>query len=564
MDFKEQIAQLIFEQTQLPAQDARGFLEIPPNPELGDYAFPCFRLAKQMRMAPPKIAQLLADKLAGRFPGKVQAVGGYLNFFADRELFAGQVLAAVAEGGEAYGSSDVGGGRTVCIDYSSINIAKKFHIGHLSTTAIGNALYRIYNFQGYQCVGINHLGDWGTQFGKLIVAFRKWGDRAEVEKKGIDELQRLYVYYHEQVEAHPELDDEARAWFKKIEDDDPEAMDLFNWFKQLTMRDVARVYDLLGVTFDSYAGESFYNDKMGRVVDELEAKGLLVESEGARIVPLDEFNLPPCLIVKRDGATLYATRDIAAALYRKDTYDFAKCLYVVAYQQNLHFAQWFHVVEKMGYPWHKDLEHVAYGMVSMEDGALSTRKGRVIYLEDLLNKAIEKTRQIISVKSPDLDNPDEVARKVGVGAVVFNTLLNGRIKDIVFSWDRMLNFDGETGPYVEYTHVRCCSLLAKAGRAPDRAKMDLEALSGEEAQAVLRCLDRFPEVVASACQRNEPSMITRHIVLLAQAFNKFYYEQRILEGDLPAQDARLALVDAVRTVLKTGLYLLGIEAVEQM
>jgi len=484
-----------------------------------------------------------------------------LNFYFDQTAFARTVIGRVQKEGDRYGASDEGAGKTVVIDYSSVNIAKRFHIGHLSTTAIGNALYKIYVHLGYTPVGVNHLGDWGTQFGKLIVAYKKWSSREEVEKGGIDVLQRIYVQFHEEAEKDPTLEDQGRAWFKKIEDGDAEALEIFNWFKEVTMRDVERVYKLLGVTFDSYAGESFYHDKTGAVVDELREKGLLVESDGAYIVPLEEEELPPCLILKRDGTTIYATRDLAAVLYRKKTYDFARCLYVVAYQQDLHFKQLFAVVKKMGYD--LDLEHVSYGMVSLEDGALSTRKGRVVYLDDLLQRAMEKTYEIICEKSPELENKEDIARQVGVGAVIFSTLSANRIKDIVFSWDRMLNFDGETGPYVQYTYARCCSVLRKA-EAGWMDDPDFEALSGREAQDVLHAINDLPGIIREACAKSEPSLITRHAVDIAQAFNKFYYECRILQEEPRRRAARLMLTEAVSQSLKIALGLLGIEAPEKM
>jgi arginyl-tRNA synthetase len=427
------------------------FLEVPPEREMGDYAFPCFKLSRALRKAPPAIAAELAGRISAPETCEAKALGGYLNFFFNRGSFAEATLDKVLAANGRFGASDAGAGKTVCIDYSSINIAKRFHIGHLSTTMIGHSLKRIYDYLGYKTVGINHLGDWGTQFGKLICAYKRWGDRAEVEQGGVEALTRLYVKFHEEAEkeekatgAHT-LEDEGRAYFKAIEDDDPEALELFNWFKDVTLKDCESVYALLGVTFDSYAGESFYNDKMGRVIEELKQKNLLTISDGASIVDLSDADMPPCLILKKDGATLYATRDIAAALYRADTYRFDKCLYVVAYQQDLHFRQWFKVVEKMGYPWARDLVHVAFGMISYEGQTLSTRKGYVVYLDELLKRAQEKALAIIEEKSPGLENKADVARQVGIGAVIYADLQNNRIKDIDVWWDRALIFDGETG-----------------------------------------------------------------------------------------------------------------------
>ena len=570
MNMRQRIAALTgdmiaasFPQAQGLPEDLSALLEVPPDPSLGDYAFPCFKLSKALRMGPPMIAQKLAAALHDERVARVQCVGGYLNFFFNRENFARELLSAVMAAPERWGSGTAGAGKTVVLDYSSINIAKCFHIGHLSTTMIGNSLCRIYGFLGWHTVSVNHLGDWGTQFGKMICAYKKWGSKEEVEKGGVDAMTALYVRFHEEAEKNPELENEGRAWFKKIEDGDPEALSIFQWFKDVTLKDAMRVYDMLGVQFDYYTGESFYHDKTDRVVNELREKGLLTESDGAQVVDLSDDNMPPCLILKSDGTTIYATRDLAAIFYRKDTFHFDKCLYVVAYQQDLHFRQVFRVVEKMGYPWAKDeLVHVAFGMVSYEGQSLSTRKGHVLYLDELLDRAQEKALAIVDEKSPNLPNKAEVARQVGVGAVVYSTLQNSRIKDIDFWWDRALNFDGETGPYVQYTFARCCSVLRKAPEglpAPDYA-----ALTDDESQALLRLLSRFPEAVEEACLRNEPSIVTRATTDIAKAYNKFYYEHRILDDDAAATAARLELTRACRAVIKTGLYLIGVDAPERM
>ncbi len=569
MDFKIMIAgeiasalDIAFGNAPLSADEIAGLLELPPDSAMGDYAFPCFKLARSLRKAPPMIAGELVKVINADFLSRVEAVGGYLNFFIDKALYASSVIGEVLDKGEKYGSSDMGAGKTICIDYSSINIAKRFHIGHLSTTALGNALYKIYSFLGYKCVGINHLGDWGTQFGKMIAAYKHWGSREMVEQGGVQALSDLYVKFHAEAEKDPSLDDEGRAWFKKIETGDEEAISIWQWFKDLTLKDANRVYDMLGVKFDSYAGEAFYMDKMGPVIEELREKKLLKESDGAYVVDLEEYGMPPCLIIKSDGATLYTTRDLAAAFYRKKTYDFTKCLYVVAYQQSLHFRQLFKVIELMGHEWAKDMEHVEFGMVSYEGQALSTRHGHVIYLEDLLNRSIEKARAIIDEKSPNLEDKDGVARKVGIGAVVFFALSAGRIKDIDFWWDRALNFEGETGPYVQYTYARCCSVLGKApANLPDA---DYSTLDDAEAQDIVRLLEQFPKLVKEAAQRNEPSLITRYTVDLAQAYNKFYYEHRILDCEPATSAARIAITKAVRNVIGTGLTLIGVEPTEKM
>jgi len=571
MDMKQIIAghiadaaQASFENCALSAADVTVMLETPPDKKLGDYALPCFRLAKTLRKAPPMIAGALAEKISGEEIDHVEVVGGYMNIFVSRGNMAAGIVEAVLKNPGRWGASNVGEGKTVCLDYSSINIAKRFHIGHLSTTMIGHSLKRIYDFNGYTTVGINHLGDWGTQFGKMICAYKKWGNHDEVEAGGVQAMVDLYVKFHHEAEKDPSLEDEGRAWFKKIEDGDPEAMEIFSWFKAVTLKDTQRVYDLLGVSFDSYNGEAFYNDKMEPVVNELREKGLLVESQGAQVVNLDDFNMPPALVLRSDGATLYITRDLAAAFYRRNEYKFDKCLYVVAYQQNLHFRQLFKILDLMGHEWHKGMEHVSFGMVSYEGRALSTREGYVVYLEDLLNKAIEKAREIIEEKSPNLPNKDEVARQIGVGAVVYFDLHNERIKDIDFRWDRALSFDGETGPYVQYTHARCCSVLRKAEGYKD-AQPNYDVLCDDEALEVLMQLSRFPETVRKAMDANEPCLITRHVTSLAQAYNKYYFEHRIMEENDPAATAaRVNLTNAVRDVIKTGLYLIGVEAPERM
>ena len=559
MDFKLTIAQLAAEAAgkAFPGADVgvdavAGMLETPPDAAMGDYALPCFKLSKALRKSPMMISDALAGAISAPFLSRVESVKGYLNFFVDRATYAREVVGAALRAGARYGSSDEGAGKTIVIDYSSINIAKRFHIGHLSTTMIGNALYKMYTFLGYHCVGVNHLGDWGTQFGKMIAAYKRWGDRETVMKGGVDEMVKLYVRFNNEAKENPALDDEGRAWFKAIEDGNPEALEIFNWFKQVTLKDAERVYDMLGVRFDSYNGESFYADKVQPIIDELRQKGLLVEDQGAQIVRLDDYGMPPAIILRSDGATLYMTRDLAAAKYRHDTYHFDKNLYVVAYQQDLQFRQLFKVMELLGWDWAKGCEHVNFGMVSYEGQTLSTREGRIVYLE----------LGIINEKSPNLENKEEVARKIGIGAVVFFALYNSRIKDIDFWWDRALNFDGETGPYVMYTHARCMSVLRKCGDVD--AVPDYSALDDPEAQAVVRLIDDFPGVVHLAVERNEPSLVTRFSVELAKAYNKFYYEHRILDDDLSARAARVQLTRAASQTIKTALGLIGIEAPDRM
>ena len=563
MDYKSAVAAAVASVgCGLSMEELSALIVVPKDSKNGDYSLPCFRFAKISGKSPVAVAQELKDKIA--LPEgieKVESLAGYLNFYTDKKVFVKTALENVLEKKQDYGKSDIGKGKTVCIDYSSVNIAKPFHIGHLSSTAIGGALYRIFGFLGYTAVGINHLGDWGTQFGKMLAAYKLWGDAEKVEKGGVAALLELYVRFHKEAENNPELDDLARSWFKKIEDFDEEATTLFNKFKELTLAEAFKVYDRLRIKFDSYAGESFYNDKLDAVVNELEAKGLLRESEGAKVVDLEAYNMPPCIIVKSDGASLYSTRDIAAALYRKKTYDFDKCLYVVAYQQNLHFKQWFKVIELMGYPWAKDLEHIAFGMVSLPDGAIKSRAGNVVFLEDVLNRAVEKSLQVITEKSPDLENKKEIADQVGVGAVIFSVLYNNRIKDIVFNYDKVLNFDGETGPYVQYTHARCCSVLAKGTLGREK---DFSALDNEESVEVVKLLDTFPDAVREAADKREPCVLSRHIVELAKAYNKFYLAHRIINAPEGAKNVRLMLTSAVRQVIKNGLTLLGMGAPEKM
>ncbi len=564
MNDKKQILASILQFDGVSKQELLEMITVPTDAKNGDYSLPCFRLAKTLRKSPVQIAGDAADRLTCLPPPfkKVEAVNGYLNFFVDGTLCAEKVLTEISEKGSEYGTSKEGEGKAICIDYSSINIAKPFHIGHLCTTVIGGSLYKIYQKLGYNAIGINHLGDWGTQFGKLIVAFKKWSSEEELQEKGMTELTRIYVQYHTEAESDPTLDDQARAWFKKIEDGDKEALRLYNLFKEITLREVQKTYKRLKISFDSYNGEAFYNDKMQPVLDELEQKGLLVEDRGAKIVDLSEEGMPPCLIVKADGATLYATRDLAAALYRKATYDFYKSLYVVAYQQNLHFRQVFKVLEKMGKDWAKDCVHVAFGMVSMESGAMSTRKGKVIYLEDVLNKAVERSLEIITEKNPDLESKEQTAEMVGVGAVIFSVLYNNRIKDIVFSYDKVLNFDGETGPYVQYTNARCISVLNKVGECT--VKPDFSAVDNDEGKAVVSLLERFPDVLREAVDKYEPCFVGRFLVDLCKAYNRFYLVHRITSEPDAIKKARAMLTDAVHIVIEEGLRLMGIDAPKKM
>jgi len=562
MNFKQCLAALI----DFPGKDEREIenllMEIE-DPKMGDFALPCFKFAKELRKSPVVIANEFAKTVKkDEIVEKVEAVNGYLNFFLNREKVGELVLGEIKAAND-YGKSDIGSGKTICIDYSSINIAKPFHIGHLGTTAIGNSLKRIYTELGFKVVGINHLGDWGTQFGKLIVAYKLWGNTVDIDGGGLKELQKIYVRFHVEAEKNPALEEEAREWFAKIEQGNREALKLFEYFKKITLDEVKKVYERLDVQFDSWDGESFFNDKMQPLLKELREKKVTEISDGAEIIDLSAYNMPPCLLVKKDGASLYATRDMAAAVYRKKTYDFYKCLYVVALQQNLYFRQLFKALEIAGYEWAKDMVHVAYGMVSLEEGSMSTRKGNTVWLTDVLDKAVEKALNTINEKSPDKENKEQIAEEVGVGAVVFSALCNNRMKDIVFSFDRVLNFDGETSPYIQYTHARCCSVLEKAEETKT-VKPDYCVFNNEESVVLLKLLNVFPEKISEAGEKYEPSIIANYLIDVAQAFNKYYFENRILGDDNDKQAARLMLVRSTKDVIAKGLYLLGIKAPQKM
>jgi arginyl-tRNA synthetase len=559
MDYKKYIADKLIING-VSYDEIYSAIALPPNSDMGDYALPCFKFAKVLRKSPVAIA----EELKGGFTtdeviSEVSALNGYLNFKVNKSGLAERVIGDILKKGEKYGSSDMGNGKTICIDYSSVNIAKPFHIGHLSTTVIGSSLYKLYKFLGYNVVGINHLGDYGTQFGKLICAYKHWGNKADVEKGGIHAINDLYVRFN--TEADEKMESEAREYFRLIEGGDKEANELFEWFKSLTLKYVEKIYKKLDVHFDSYAGERFYTDKMQPVIDELDKKGLLKESEGAKIVDLEPYGMPPCLILRSDGASLYATRDLAAAIYRKNTYDFYKCLYVVAYQQNLHFKQFFKVLELMGKEWAKDLVHVAYGMVSLEDGAMSTRKGKVVWLEDVIDRCVEKAYTIVEEKNPDLENKKEIAQKVGVGAVIFGALYNNKIKDIVFSYDKVLSFDGETSVYVQYTCARANSVLLKSdvkGSVPKNYEPNAQE------SEVVKLLASFPDVLKDSAEKYEPSYIARFAVDLAQRYNKFYFDCKILTAEDEAKKFRLALTEVTLRTLKNALSILGIGVPDKM
>ena len=562
---KEKIAELISKNIEgVDASDIIASIEIPPRPDMGDYAFPCFRLAKVMRKAPNMIAADIKEQIGDvDFIEKIDVAGAYLNFYIKKDIFVKTMIEAANS--VNFGCSDLGDGQTICIDYSSPNVAKNFHVGHLRTTIIGNSLYKIYSKLGYKVVRINHLGDWGTQFGKLIVAYKAWGTKEAVEKDGIAELMKLYVKFHEEADKNPELVDEARAWFNKMENGDEEALSIWQWFKDISLVEYKRTYNLLGMDFDYYLGESFYRDKCQAVVDKVKAAGLLKESEGAMIVDLSDYDMAPCIITKKDGSSIYATRDLAAIFYRKDTYNFSKCLYVTGQEQKLHFAQVFKVVELLGNEWAKDqLVHIPYGLVSLEGAKLSTRSGNIIYAEDILKDAIAKSLEIITEKSPNLPNKEDVAKKVGVGSVLFNDLYNQRIKDVSFSWNKVLNFDGETGPYVQYTHARCCSVVRMDENFDSSAPVNYDLITEQDAIELLKEINRFPAVIKDAADKYEPSIVARFAVDVAQAFNKFYNSTRINVDDRDLKNARVMLTYLTKNTIAEALNLLGIEAPEAM
>ena len=567
INLKEEIAKLISEQVaDLTEEEIKGMIETPQDQKMGDYAFPCFRLAKVLRKAPPLIAKDIADAIRDNdIFSDVQQVNAYVNMFISKEEFVEEVVEEVMAKGDEYGRSNVGEGKPVIVEFSSPNIAKPFHIGHIRSTVIGNSINLLWDAMGYKVTRINHLGDYGTQYGKMIVAYRHWGNEEDVRREPIKTLLHYYTKFHEEAEKDPSLDDEARETFAKLEQGGKEETELWQWFRDESLKEFKRVYNMLGIEYDSYAGESFYSDKMPAVVQELKDKNLLVESNGAEIVDLEPYGLTPAPILKSDGSTLYITRDLACAKYRKATYDFYKNIYVVASQQNLHFQQLKKILELMGYEWSKDIIHVPFGLVSLEEGTMSTRHGRVVFLEDVLNRAIEETREIIKEKGVATDNIEETARQVGVGAVVFNELSNNRIKDYVFSWKQVLDFNGETGPYVQYTYARCASILRNAGEdANDLKGFDPSYITGDAAYTLAKEIYALTDVIIEAGEKYEPSILTRHIVDMAQAFNKFHHDEHILTDDKEERKAKLALVVAAKTAIKNGLRLLGMEAPERM
>ena len=573
IDFKEKIAKKIADATKLNKDEIKSYIEIPKDSKNGDYAFPCFRLAKELKKAPPMIANEIKEKLDDELSKnqdenieKIEIAGGYLNFFINKNLLVVEVLKEIAKS-EEYGKSKLGNGKNIIVEYSAPNIAKPFHIGHLRTTLIGNALYRIYKYLGYNTTGINHLGDYGTQFGKMIEAYKMWGNEYNLKEDPINKMMDMYVRINNLCKEDEEVLEKCRENFRLLEAKDQYCVDLWNEFKNLSMIEFNKIYDLLDVKFDSYNGESFYADKIDEVVEKLEKQGKLIESEGAKIVDLEYAGInTPCIVQKSNGSSIYATRDLAAIMYRAKTYDFDKCLYVVAYEQNLYFKQIFEVAKYLvDEKYAKGLEHVSYGMVNLPTGKMSTRLGNVVKIEDLLNGTIEKAEEIIAEKNPELENKEEVAKKVGIGAIVFNTLATTTIKDQIFDWNTALNFQGETGPYIQYTYVRTKSLLEKVDNIiPSIDNIKIENLTDEYSLNLIKLIYNFQDILIQVTEKNEPSILSRYLIDLSKAFSGFYNENKIIVEDKEVQDARVYLTYATGKVLNIGANLLGIKMPDKM
>ena len=563
-DYKEIISKkLAGQEIGLSSDDIYQLIEIPPQENMGDYSFPCFQLAKTLRKNPAQIATELAEAIEIEDFAEIKNVGPYINFFLDRKKFENDVINAILDKKENFGRSDIGKGKTAIVEFSSVNIAKPFHIGHIRSTVIGDALRNIHEFLGYNTIATNYIGDYGTQFGTMIAAYKLWGDDDKLYANPIKELLNLYVRYNTEASENEEMMEVARQEFKNLEEGEEEATRLWSWFKDISFKEFDRVYKLLDIDFDNYKGEAYYSKYMPEIIEELKEKNLLVESDGAQIIDLSEFDLPPSIIIKSNGSSAYITRDIATAINRKKEYNFEENLYVVATQQNLHFQQLWKILELMGYELYKGCKHISFGMVSLKDQTLSTRKGQVVFLEDVLNKAIDKTREIMENREDTVDDIDEVSRIVGIGAVKFQELYNNRIKDYVFDWDEVLNFDGETGPYVQYTYARAKSVLRKAGLGEIKS-LDVEKITSDEEFSLVKKLAGFEDVVVKAKEKYEPSLVTRHLTDIAKSFNKFYNSSKIMVEDEKLKEERLALAYATSIVIKTALGLLGIKTVEKM
>ena len=567
IDFKKYIAELMGKVLNEETSEIQNFIENPRGENNGDYAYPCFRLAKILKKSPMVIAEEIKSKIEFNTDiiEKVEVAGGYLNFFIKKEALALQVIQEFSDN-KLYGKSDIGNNKNIVIDYSAPNIAKPFHIGHLRSTVIGGALYNVYKYLGYNVTGINHLGDYGTQFGKLIEGYKRWGNEYNIEENPIDELTKIYIRINQACKDDEIILEECRNNFKKLEDRDEYCVQLWNKFKDVSLKEFQKVYDLLGTKFDSWNGESFYSDKMNEIVELLEKSGKLEESEGARVVKLEDKGMAPCIIIKTNGSSTYATRDLAAIMYRARTYNFDKALYVTSYEQTLHFKQVFETAKLLGLDekYTKGLEHVSFGMVLLKTGKMSTREGNMIKLEDLLKESILRAQKIIEEKNPDIENKEEIAKKVGIGAVIFNDLANSRIKDEIFDWDAILNFQGETGPYIQYTYVRTKSVLEKAGGTPDIQNIKIEYLTDDASTKVLKLIYNFRDTLIQVTDKNEPSILSRYLIDLAKAYSNFYNENEIIVENEDIKNARVYLTFAVGKVLKTGAELLGIDMPDKM
>jgi arginyl-tRNA synthetase len=568
IDFKNEVVQKISKASNIDITEIEQYIELPPNSEMGDYAFPCFKLAKTLKKAPPAIAEELKGKieLDDNFE-KIEIAGGYLNFFINKKVLVKTVLEEIEVKQDRFGSNKSGEGKNIIVEYSSPNIAKQFHIGHLRTTIIGSALYNIYKFLGYNAIGINHLGDYGTQFGKLIEGYKRWGTEYNIDENPIEELTKIYIRINGLCKEDESVLDACRENFKLLEEGDTYCTELWERFRSVSLKEFQRIYDLLGVKFDSLKGEAFYTDKMGKVEELLDEAGVVTESQGAKIVDLEDKGLGVCIIRKSDGSSIYATRDLAAIRYRAQTYDFDKCLYVVAYEQALHFKQVFEVAKYLDIPekCKNGLEHVQYGMTRLSTGKMSTREGNVIKVEELLNESISRVKAVIEAKNPEMENKDEEAKKIGIGAVIFNNLCTTIIKDQVFDWDTVLNFNGETGPYIQYVYVRTKSVIEKAGSVPSFDKVDINLLQDKESIQIVQNLYQFENILMQCVQKNEPSILARYLITLAQSYSNFYNENKIIDGEnLELQNARVYLSACVGNTLKTGAKLLGIEMPNKM
>ena len=567
IEYKKEISKQIESITNIEAETLEKYIEIPSNEENGDYAFPCFKLAKTMRKAPQQIAEEIKEKIKieENVFSKIEVVGGYINFFINTKTLTAEVLQEIENKKENYGAEEKKN-KNIIVEYSSPNIAKEFHIGHLRTTVIGSAFYKVYKFLGYNTIGINHLGDYGTQFGKMIEGYKRWGEEYNLEENPIEELTKLYIRINELCKEDENVLEECRNNFKKLEEGDPYCVEIWNRFKELSLKEFYKTYDLLGVKFDSLNGEAFYQDKTQEVIDILEKNGKLKESQGAKIVDLEDKGMPPCIICKSNGSSIYATRDLAAILYRARTYDFDKCLYVVAYEQNLHFKQIFEVAKYLDLDkkYTDGLIHVAYGMTRVASGRMSTREGNVVKVNDLLNEAIKRVLDIINEKNPEMEDKEENAKRIGIGAVIFNNLCSTLIKDQIFDWNTVLNFNGETGPYIQYIYVRTKSVLEKAGYIPKYEEINTEKLQDKESIKIIKNLYKFNNILNQMIEKNEPSILARYLIELAQNYSNFYNENKILTEEKEVQDARIYLTYAVGNVLKTGASLLGIEMPNKM